>query len=58
MRQMPSFHEWGLRPAGLKGPRENPVATVALPVPKAALPQAMERIDENRRELNGLMLRC
>ena len=32
MRQMPSFDEWGLRPAGLVGPRENPVAVVALPV--------------------------
>ena len=32
MKQMPSFDEWGLRPAGLRGPRENPVAAVALPV--------------------------
>ena len=27
---MPSFDEWGLRPAGLTGPRENPVVVVAL----------------------------
>ena len=32
MKQMPSFDEWGLRPAGLRGPRKNPVAVVALPV--------------------------
>ena len=32
VRQMPSFGEWGLRPAGLVGPRKNPVAVVALPV--------------------------
>ena len=32
VRQMPSFDEWGLRPAGLTGPRENPVAVIALPV--------------------------
>ena len=30
MRQMPRFDEWGLRPAGLVGPRENPIAA-ALP---------------------------
>ena len=29
---MPSFDEWGLRPMGLVGPRENPLAVVALPV--------------------------
>ena len=29
---MPSFDEWGLRPVGLMGPRENPVAVVSLPV--------------------------
>ena len=29
---MPSFDEWGLHPAGLTGPRENPVAVVAFPV--------------------------
>ena len=32
VRQMPSFDEWGLCPAGLMGSRENPVAVVALPV--------------------------
>ena len=32
MRQMPSFNEWGLHPAGLVGPRENPVRVAALPV--------------------------
>ena len=32
VKQIPSFDEWGLRPAGLMGPRENPVAVVALPV--------------------------
>ena len=31
MRQMPSFDEWGLRPAGFMGPRENPAAVVASP---------------------------
>lgn len=30
VRQMPSFDEWGLRPAGLTGPRENLVVVVAL----------------------------
>ena len=28
--QMPIFDEWGPRPAGLQGPRENPVVVVAL----------------------------
>src|SRR4051812_25770456 len=32
VRQMPSFDEWGLRPAGFQGPRENPVLVTALPV--------------------------
>ena len=32
VKQMPSFDEWGLRPAGLMGPRENPVAVVSFPV--------------------------
>ena len=32
VKQMPSFDEWGLHPAGLRGPRENPVVVVALPV--------------------------
>ena len=27
---MPSFDEWGLRPVGLAGPRENPVAVAPL----------------------------
>ena len=30
---MPGLDEWGLRPAGLTGPRENPVMVTALPVP-------------------------
>src|SRR3954468_7850322 len=29
---MPIFDEWGLRPTGLQGPRENPVVVTALPV--------------------------
>src|SRR4051812_31168891 len=32
VKQMPIFDEWGLRPAGLQGPRENPVMVTALPV--------------------------
>ena len=28
--QMPSFDEWGLRPEGLEGPRENPILVVPL----------------------------
>ena len=31
-RQMPRFDEWGLRPADLVGPRENPVAVAPPPV--------------------------
>ena len=31
MRQMPIFNEWGPRPVGLQGPRENPVVVTALP---------------------------
>ena len=31
-RQMRHFDEWGLHPAGLRGPRENPVMVTALPV--------------------------
>src|SRR3954470_18595379 len=27
---MPSFHEWGLRPAGFQGHRENPVVVTPL----------------------------
>ena len=29
---MSVFDEWGPRPAGLQGPRENPVVVTALPV--------------------------
>src|SRR3954471_19486929 len=32
VRRMPSFDEWGLRPAGFQGPRENPLVVIALPV--------------------------
>src|SRR3954469_10153228 len=32
VRQMPPFDEWGLRPVGFQGPRENPVVVVTLPV--------------------------
>ena len=32
MKQMPVFDEWGPRPAGLQGPRDNPVMVTALPV--------------------------
>lgn len=31
VKQMPSFNEWGLRPAGLTGPRKNPVVVVVPP---------------------------
>ena len=32
VKQMPVFDEWGPRPAGLQGPRENPMVVTALPV--------------------------
>ena len=32
VRQMPIFDEWGPRPAGFQGPRENPVVVTALPI--------------------------
>ena len=32
MNQIPIFDEWGARPAGLQGPRDNPVMVTALPV--------------------------
>ena len=32
MNQMPVFDEWGPRPAGLQGPRENPVVVTSLAV--------------------------
>ena len=32
VRQMPIFDEWGARPTGLQGSRENPVVVTALPV--------------------------
>ena len=35
--QMPPFDEWGLRPVGLVGPRENPVTVVPLLVAGAEL---------------------
>ena len=30
MNQMPVLDEWGPRPAGLQGPRENPLVVTAL----------------------------
>jgi hypothetical protein len=53
---MPLFDEWGLRPKGLEGPRENPVLVVpmqaglATPIPDIgaggrALPDALEAVD-------------
>nr|XP_020147686.1 predicted GPI-anchored protein 58 [Aegilops tauschii subsp. strangulata] len=36
-RQMPPFDEWRLCPAGLEGPRENPVFVAPLPVASAEL---------------------
>ena len=35
-RQMPPFDEWRLCPAGLEGPRENPVPVPPLPIVSAA----------------------
>ena len=32
MNQMPVFDEWGPRPVGLQGPRENPVTVAALSI--------------------------
>ena len=32
VRQMPSFDKWGLRPIGLRGRCENPIAVIAFPV--------------------------
>ena len=39
--QMPPFDEWGLRPVGLEGPRENPVFVVPSPTASAALTPEM-----------------
>nr|XP_020179623.1 BRD4-interacting chromatin-remodeling complex-associated protein-like [Aegilops tauschii subsp. strangulata] len=40
--QMPPFDEWGLRPVGLVGPRENPVTVVPL---LAAVAELAPRVD-------------
>ena len=40
--QMPPFDEWGLRPVGLEGPRENPVSVVTL---LAASTELTPRVD-------------
>ena len=37
VRQMPHFDEWGLRPANLVGPHENPVAVVLPPATRVNL---------------------
>ncbi|KAF6991590.1 hypothetical protein CFC21_008661 [Triticum aestivum] len=42
VRQMPLFDEWGLRPAGLEGPRENPALVVPLPAVPAARPPEVD----------------
>ena len=50
VRQMPRFDEWGLRPAGLAGPRENPVAVV---LPLVARADLASRVDARRQALAG-----
>ena len=50
VKQMRSFDEWGLRPTGLRGPRGNPVAVVALPVAQSG-PVSVD--GAGRRELPG-----
>ena len=53
VKQMPSFDEWRLRPAGLMGPHENPVVVVALPVAHDVLPRVVELGGKGRRGLRG-----
>ena len=48
MKQVPSFDEWGLRQTGLRGPRENPVAVVALLVTQSG---PVPSDEAGRREL-------
>ena len=47
MRQMPSFDEWGLRPAGFMGPRKNPATVVASPATHSG---PSSGVREGRRE--------
>ena len=44
--QMPPFDDWGLRPVGLEGPRENPVSVVPL---LAASTKLTPRVDAGGR---------
>ena len=57
-RQMPHFNKWGLCPANLVGPRENPIAVV---LPSAAAPTSpRESLQGGKdwREPRGLVSRC
>ena len=46
--QMPSFDEWGLRPVGLMGPRENPIVMVPLPAAGVELTPSVDAGGEHR----------
>ena len=46
--QMPPFDEWGLRPVGLEGSRENPVSVVLLHATSAELTPRVDVGGEHR----------
>ena len=49
VKQMPLFDEWGLCPAGLDGPHENPILVVPLPAAAAARTPEVDAGGECRR---------
>ena len=55
---MPHFDEWGLRPDGLVGPREIPIAVVLPQLPVPTLPRESLQGGKDWREPRGLVSRC
>lgn len=53
-RQMPLFDEWGLRPAGLTGPRENPITVAPFPAASTDLAPGVGAGRQASLETGGL----
>ena len=58
LRQMPSLTSGGCVRLASRDPARTQLLWLLFRSPTAVLPQAMERRDENRRELRGPMSRC
>ena len=58
VERMPSFDEWGLRPVGLMGPRENPIIVVPLLATSPDLAPRLDAGGKHRRRPGARVPMC